>query len=451
MLTLSQALFVTLITEFVARVSGQTTCKPLVQALLQQAEATNGYGSWDACCARTGIDCFLSRLVVPLGFEPCDVTHGARAGCNRLAQGTVCMIEEDDLISGSPCGASVIRTCGSVIARGDGVATPFDPPSDVEATFANILTRGMLGSQLCCSTSSCTFSSQCTSQYNMSACVTDEVNSICIPLDQSDNKTYAAQIVEDGHNCTATTSTAPTKKGGGNTAIIGGSVGGAVGLVCIAVLSIFLCVRNRRRNRNLRAQNVPTNESPQAGHQGTAATSHLPSFPGVPGARSTPVHTPSFPSHPGPQMISAAGTLPSFPRASHLNQNTFEFPANHQNPSQVHQDPHTNIISPSSRRSQNISEFPANPFQVYQNPGASTIIRPGFQRPASPPPPSFYSTDVSSSVMDTPAMEARIAALENRIVALSGPSSEVQAEGSRRGRGEKEDSEADPPRYDDLE
>ena len=358
------------------------------------------------------------------------------------------MIEEDDLISGSPCGASVIHSCGSVIARGDGVATPFDPPSDVESTFANILARGMLGSQLCCSTSSCTFSSQCASQYNMSACVTDEVNSICIPLDQSDNTTYAALIVDDGHNCTATPAS-PTKKAGGNTVIIGGSVGGALGIVCIVVLSILLCVRIRRRNRNLRTKKVPSNETP--GHQGAVATSHLSVFPDVPSAQRTSVHTPSFPSHPVPQMTNAPGTLPSFPRVSHQNQNTFEFPANPQNPSQVHQDPHTNIISPSSRRSQNILEFPANPFQVHQNPGASTIMRPGFQPPASPPPPSFYSTDVPSSVMDTPAMEARIAALENRIVALSGPSSEARTEGSRRGGAEKGDSEADPPGYDDLE
>ena len=173
--------------------------------------------------------------------------------------------------------------------------------------------------------------------------------------------------------------------------------------------------------------------------------------PDVPSAQRTSVHTPSFPSHPVPQMTNAPGTLPSFPRVSHQNQNTFEFPANPQNPSQVHQDPHTNIISPSSRRSQNILEFPANPFQVHQNPGASTIMRPGFQPPASPQPPSFYSTDVPSSVMDTPAMEARIAALENRIVALSGPSSEARTEGSRRGGAEKGDSEADPPGYDDLE
>ena len=427
------ALFI-FITELVPRAKGQTTCEPLVHALVRQAEAMNSYGSWDACCARTGVDCFLSRLVVPPGFEPCDVTHGARAGCNRLAQGTVCMLEEDGLISGSPCGASVIRTCGSVIALGDGVAAPFDPSSDLEATFGSILARGMLGSQLCCSTSVCTFASPCTSQYNMSACVSDDVNSICMPLDQPDNTTYAALIVQDGHNCTATSTSlptggaVPTKKGGGNTAIIGGSVGGAIAIVCIAVLSIFLCMRKRGRNHDPRTRTVPSNELP--GQQETAATIHVSSFSNVPGARSTSEHTPSFPSHPGLKMTSATGTLPLLPGPSHQNQNPFEIPANPQNPSQVH----TNIISRPSHRSQNILEFPANSLRVYQNPGASTIN-----------PPVFPST-----VMDTPAMEARIAALENQIVALSGPLSGVQVEGSRRGAA-KAGSEADSPRYHDLE
>ena len=51
--------------------------------------------------------------------------------------------------------------------------------------------------------------------------------------------------------------------------------------------------------------------------------------------------------------------------------------------------------------------------------------------------------------MDTQAMEARIAALENRIVALSGSSSGVQVGGS--GRGGAAEAEADPPRYDDKD
>ena len=465
MFTLPRALrtlFLTFITELVARAKGQTTCEPLMQALVQQAEQTNSYGSWDACCARTGIDCYLTRQAVPPGYEPCDVLHSARAGCNRLAQGTVCMIGGDGEISGSPCGASVIRTCGSLIARGDGVAIPFDPPSDVEATFASILSRGVLDSQLCCSTSACTFASPCTSQYNMSACVTDEVNIICIPLDQPDNTTYAAQIVQDGHNCIVTSSTYAssstsmistvtaggvvptqdvTEKKGGDTAIIGGSVGGAVGFVFIVIFSIILFVRIRGR----RTRKLPSNEWPD--HQGTAVTNYAPLFPDLPNSQSTYGHTPTFPSHPGPQWTSAIGTSPSFPGPSYQNQIAFEFPAN-QNPSQIHQDPLSNTVTHSSYQSQNILEFPSNPLQGYEDPGASTSGDPAFQRPASPPPPSFRTIDFPSA-MDTQAMEARIAALENRILALSGPSSEVQAEGSRRQGAEKE--EADPPRYHGLE
>ena len=118
-----------LIAELIVQAMGQTICAPLMQALVQQAEATNGYGSWDACCARTGVDCFLSRVVVPGGSEPCDNAHSARAGCNRLTQGTVCMIGQDGLIYGSPCGASIIRTYGSIVAFGGsgGVAVPFEP------------------------------------------------------------------------------------------------------------------------------------------------------------------------------------------------------------------------------------------------------------------------------------------------------------------------------------
>ena len=436
-----QALSALIISFITAQTKGQTTCAPLMQALVQQAEATNGYGSWDACCARTGIDCYLTQVVVAPGFEPCDVAHSARAGCNRLAQGTVCMIGGDGLISGSPCGSSIIRSCGSLIARGDGVAIPFDPSSDLQATFASILSRGVLGSQLCCSTSACTFTSPCTSQYNMSACVTDGVNSICIPLDQPDNTTYAAQIVQDGNNCivtsstyssstTSTTSTAggvvPTpaiinKDGGGNATLIGEIVGGAVAFVCIAVLPIIvLCVWKRRRGS--RTRNVPSNEPP--GHRRT---------------------TPSFPSHPGPQWRGAIGTLPSFPDASHQNQNIPQFPAFPQNPSPVHQDPHADIITRSFHRGQIILEPPADTLQVYQDQGAGTIRRPPFQPPGSPPPPSFRTVDFTSPVMDTQAMEARIAALENRVVELSGPSSE----GSRRGGAAE--AEADPPQYDDLE
>jgi hypothetical protein len=191
------------------------------------------------------------------------------------------------------------------------------------------------------------------------------------------------------------TQDAMNKKGGGNAVIIGGSVGRAVGFVCIAILSIVLCVRNR----GPRTRNLPFNEWP--GHQGTAATSHVSLFPDFPSPQSTSEHTLSFPSHLDPQWTSAIGTLPSFREP----ENSFEFPAN-QNPSQVHQDPDTNIITRTSHQSQNILEFPSNPLQVYQDPGASIISGPAFQPPASPPPPSFHTSDFPSSVIDTQAMEA---------------------------------------------
>ena len=570
MLILPRALSALFIAELIARAKGQTTCAPLMQALVQQAEATNGYGSWDACCARTGIDCYLSRVVVAPGYEPCDAAHSARAGCNRVPQGTVCMIGNDGQVSGSPCGVSKIRTCASVVALGNGVANHFEPPSG--ATAANIIATAVLESQLCCSSSACTFGPSCTSQYNMNACVSDGTNFICIPLDQPDDTTYAAHIVQDGNNCKVTSSTgssspasttttaggaqdAANNNGGGNTAIIGGSVGGAVGFLCIAALSTVLYVRSHAQNRGPTTGNAQSNEWP--GHQGTAAMSHVPSSPNLPSLQSTsgrtpsfsahpdpqwtspigtftptshvplspnrpstsgftpsfpshpdpqstgplgtftatshvplspnrpspqstsgftpsfPSHpdpqstgplgtftatshaplspspqstsgfTPSFPSHPGPQWTSAIGTLPSFPGPSLQNQNAFEFPANPQNPSQ--EDPQANVFTRTSHQSQNTLDSPPNP---YQYPGASNISHPAFQPSVSPSPP-FHKTDFPSSAIDTQAMEARIAELENQIVVLSGPSSGVQVGGS--GRGGAVVPEEDPPGYNDKE
>jgi hypothetical protein len=451
----SNALF---IAELIAQAMGQTTCAPLMQALVQQAEATNGYGSWDACCARTGVDCFLSRVVVPAG-EPCDNAHSARAGCNKLTQGTVCMIGEDGLIYGSPCGASIIRTYGSIVALGGGggVALPFEPLGATSAPQA-ILARGILNSPLCCSTTGCTFTSPCipSRQYSMSACISDGVNFICMPFDQADNTTYAAQIVVVNSSTNSSSPTSMTPQGGGvstqdvvnkkhglggNAAIIGGSVGGAVGFVCIAILSIFLCARIR----GPRTINVPSNEWPN--HQGAAArTNQVRFFPGLSSAQNVSGYTPSFPSHPSPQLTSAVGNLPPFSGPSHQNQNAFEVLANPQNPSQVHQDPQENVITNNSHQDQNTLEFPANRSQVCQDPDASIISRPALQLPISPPPPPSYITNLPSPVVDTREMEARIAALENRIIELSGPSSGVQVRGSGRGG-----AEAGPPRYDDKE
>lgn len=370
------------------------------------------------------------------------------------------MIGQDGLIYGSPCGASIIRTYGSIVAFGGsgGVAVPFEPLGATSAPQA-ILARGILNSPLCCSTTGCTFASPCTSQqYSMSACVSEGVNFICMPLDQADNTTYAAQIVvvTSSTNSSSPTSMTPhvggvstpdvvNKKHGGNAATIGGSVGGAVGFVCIAILSIFLCAWIR----GPRTINVLSNEWPD--HQGAAArTSQVPFFPGLPSPQNAAGYIPSFPSHPNPQWTIAVGNLPAFPGPSRQNQNVFEFPANPQNPSQVQQDPQANMITRTSHQDQNTFEFHANPSQVYQDPDASIISHPAFQLPVSPRPrPPSYITNLPSPAVDTRAMEARIAALENRIVELSGPSSGVQVGGLERGGAS--DAEADPPRYDNKE
>lgn len=447
MLMLTQALSALFITELIARAKGQTTCAPLMQSLLQQTEATNGYGSWDACCAQTGIDCYLTRQAAPPGYEPCDATHGARAGCNRLPQGTVCMIGEDELISGSPCGVSVVRSCGNFIALGGNVTHILAPFSNyttnVLEASASILAHGVLESSFCCSTSACTFTSPCTLQYNMSACVSDGVNFICIPLDQPNDTTYAVQIdclitVTPSTYSSSPTSTTPQTGGRGRKpAIIGGSVGGAVAFIFIAALSIVLFLKIR----GSRTSDVPANE--WIDHQGVAAvTNQVAFFP-------DPKYTPSFPSHPSPQWTSSHGNLCSFSGPSHQNRNAFEFPANPQNPSQVYQDPGASIIS---RPTQNSLEFLANhrhPSQGYQDPRPSVIAQPAFQPSTSPPPP-FYTADLPSSAVDTQTMEARIAALETRIMALSGPSSGVQVGEPETGVALELDG-MDPPRYDDKE
>jgi len=187
-------------------VGAQTDCGPLMQSLVQQAEATNEYGSWDACCARTGTDCYLTRQSVPAGYEPCDAAHSARAGCNRVSQGTVCMIGGDGLINASPCGTSLVRTCASTIVL-NGNTISFGTALAGAAT--SILANGVLGSTLCCSTSSCSFTSSCVQPYSM-ACVSDGVNIICIPFDQINGNMYAVAIVQDGHGCLPPPSTSTT-------------------------------------------------------------------------------------------------------------------------------------------------------------------------------------------------------------------------------------------------
>jgi hypothetical protein len=246
--------------RIVRGVTAQTTCTPLMQSLVQQAEPTGQYGSWDACCARTGNDCFLTQQYAPPGYEPCDTSHSARAGCNRTPQGTVCMIGTDGLISGSPCSASLIRMCAQTIVR-DGVAASFDGFASLGVSPASILSGGILGTQLCCSSSSCQISSSCALPYNMS-CVTDGTNIICVPLDQSNAQTYAVEIVQDGHGCAAPTSTmnspsvtasgVPTasfgvSNKGSNAAIIGGVAGGVGIVVAVGVAAAITIWRNHHK------------------------------------------------------------------------------------------------------------------------------------------------------------------------------------------------------------
>jgi len=218
--------------------------------LVQQAEATNEYGSWDACCARTGIDCYLTRQAVPLGYEPCDLAHGARAGCNRVSQGTLCMIGTDGSINGSPCGTSLVRTCTSTIVLN---GTTVDFSAALAGAATSILTTFVLGSELCCSTSSCVLAGPyCTDTYGMT-CVSDGTNIICVPFDQTNGNTYGIALVQDGHGCATTTitttqslstslSTSSIVTASGKKrkmAAVGGAVGGVVGIVCIAAFTIL--------------------------------------------------------------------------------------------------------------------------------------------------------------------------------------------------------------------
>jgi hypothetical protein len=235
-------------------------CQPLMQSLVQQAESTGLYGSWDACCARTGNDCYLTQQFAPQGSEPCDAAHSARAGCNRVPEGTVCMISKDDLIPDSPCSASIIRTCGTSLTMVlDGVAGPFIGFQSENITPALILSNGILGTQLCCSTDFClpvagVPSTSCT--YSMT-CVTDGSNVICVPFDQPNATTYAIEIVNQCNESaptTTTTKTAPTstptsarsKPPINKGAVIGGVIGGVVGLLIVLGICSGACKKSER-------------------------------------------------------------------------------------------------------------------------------------------------------------------------------------------------------------
>ena len=253
-MTLHAAIISFLILRFIGGAVGQTTCNPLMQSLVQQADMTGQYGSWDACCAHTGDDCFLTQVTAPPGFEPCDPGHSARAGCNRTPQGTVCMIGMDTSISDSPCSASHIQVCDTVLIL-DGVNTPFDGFANLGVTPAQILSRGLLETQLCCSTSLCHIDPACTLQYNMS-CITDAINIICVPLDQANAQTYAAvtygcastSSISPSGVATHVTSSASPNDHVSNTGII--IVGVTVTALCVLLAVIFTCLVRRWRARS---------------------------------------------------------------------------------------------------------------------------------------------------------------------------------------------------------
>jgi hypothetical protein len=163
----------------------------------------------------------------------------------------------------------------------------------------SILSGGILGTQLCCSSSSCQISSSCALLYSMS-CVTDGTNIICVPLDQSNAQTYAVEIVQDGHGCAAPTSTmnspSVTASGapntpfgvsnkGSNAAIIGGVVGGVGIVVAVGVAAAITIWRNHHKLPLLSNKSDDDNKSSQ--QQGavmfapnaTAATYHPETHP----------------------------------------------------------------------------------------------------------------------------------------------------------------------------
>jgi hypothetical protein len=160
------------------------------------------------------------------------------------------MIGTDGLISGSPCSASVIRTCGTTMVL-DGVASNFQGFESLSITPALVLADGILGTQICCQPGSCIvtgLSESCATVFGMT-CVADSSNIICVPFDQANAQTYALEIVQDGHNCQASVPTTvpistptsakskPINKG----AVIGGVIGGVVGLLIVLGICIGAC------------------------------------------------------------------------------------------------------------------------------------------------------------------------------------------------------------------
>src|ERR1700722_8723136 len=147
----------------------QANCTNLTSLSTSQFAETSGLGSWDVCCARDGSGCVRNEIDL---LSSCDAAHPTRLVCNKVPQGTMCMMGRDGLVDGSPCGSSQILSCGdSIVLGGSNFSL------DLLVTLPSvgtILANGLYGSQLCCSDASCTSIgalSTCPSPYNLT-CVT---------------------------------------------------------------------------------------------------------------------------------------------------------------------------------------------------------------------------------------------------------------------------------------
>jgi hypothetical protein len=274
-MTLHTAIITFLILRFIGGVVGEPACNPLMQSLVKQADKTGQYGSWDACCAKIGNDCYLTQVTAPPGYEPCDAAHSERGGCNRTPEGTVCMIGSDSYFSNAPCGTSHIRVCDTILFLA-GATAPFDLFANLSLTPAEVLSRGTLGTQLCCSTSSCQINSTCTLPYSMN-CLTDGYNIICVPFDQPNAQTYAASVT---HGCASTSSVPPNAVAShaisyvvpngvpshiSNTGVIVGVI--VIGIaIWLAVIFIFLVKRRRAQSRSGVNETPPVEEANFSAH-----------------------------------------------------------------------------------------------------------------------------------------------------------------------------------------
>ena len=193
----------------------------------------------------------------------------------------------------------------------------------------------------------------------MSACVTDGYNIICIPLDESDEDTYAADIIQDCPSSSPSSmSSTPTSTGSSSGpptqssetknetgAIVGGVVGGLAVLCCTGVLVIAQCARTHR----LPAAGASNVQTAQRFNQ-QASPDNPPSFP----TSSTSPFVPPY----APLLVSPAP------------QNTFRYPTIYPTPDRAYGDrnaafspAHTNFASTSLPFSHPMDETKTTPTQ----------------------------------------------------------------------------------------